>query len=486
MKIVIFDIDTLRPDHLGCYGYHRNTSPNIDRIAKGAVRFDQCYASDAPCLPSRAAFHHGRFGIHTGAINHGGYFADPAPEGASRQFRTSDQHTHWIRLIQQAGYHTCSVSSFAGRHSSWWFLDGFNEIYDCGKGGMERADEVIDKAEAFVDKLKGKDNWLLHFNVWDPHTPYRVPDDYGNPFENDPPPAWLSQEIIDGQNKTWGTHSATATLHSPLASKPTSREVTRIKTVADFKKWIDGYDVGIRYADDAVGRVLARLEANFGSLDDFAIIVTSDHGENHGELNVYGDHQNADLITNRVPMIIKWPGVKSGVDTAMHYQMDIAATVAELLGKKVPSAWDGRSFAPAFRAGKSEGRDYLVVSQACWSCQRAVIWDDYVLIKTYEDGLKDYPPLMLFNRKKDPHETTNLVDAEPAKVAEGLSLLEEWLDENLRSNEGVDPMYGVIAEGGPFHTRGRLAEYLQYYRANGMKEIADRMEKRYAGNTCYS
>ena len=51
MRILYIDIDSLRPDHLGCYGYHRNTSPNIDRIAASGVRFDNYYVSDAPCLP---------------------------------------------------------------------------------------------------------------------------------------------------------------------------------------------------------------------------------------------------------------------------------------------------------------------------------------------------------------------------------------------------------------------------------------------------
>lgn len=55
MRILYVDIDTLRPDHLGCYGYSRNTSPNIDAIAREAVRFTDYYCSDAPCLPSRAA-----------------------------------------------------------------------------------------------------------------------------------------------------------------------------------------------------------------------------------------------------------------------------------------------------------------------------------------------------------------------------------------------------------------------------------------------
>ena len=72
MRILYIDIDSQRPDHLGCYGYHRDTSPNIDRIAREGVRYDNYYVSDAPCLPSRTALWSGRHGIHTGVINHGG------------------------------------------------------------------------------------------------------------------------------------------------------------------------------------------------------------------------------------------------------------------------------------------------------------------------------------------------------------------------------------------------------------------------------
>jgi arylsulfatase A-like enzyme len=117
----------------------------------------------------------------------------------------------------------------------------------------------------------------------------------------------------------------------------------------DFRTWIAGYDTGIRYADDTVGRVRAKLAATCG-LDDVAIIVTSDHGENHGELNVYGEHQTADMITNRVPMIIRWPGGKPGVDTAMHYQLDVAVTIVELSGSSVPAAWDGIRLTETFNA----------------------------------------------------------------------------------------------------------------------------------------
>jgi hypothetical protein len=69
VRILYIDIDSLRPDHLGCYGYHRNTSPNIDELARTATRFDNYYVSDAPCLPSRTALWSGRCGFRNGVVS---------------------------------------------------------------------------------------------------------------------------------------------------------------------------------------------------------------------------------------------------------------------------------------------------------------------------------------------------------------------------------------------------------------------------------
>lgn len=69
MRILYVDIDTLRADHLGCAGYHRNTTPNIDAIAANGIRFANVYASDVPCLPSRTALISGMFGIRSRACS---------------------------------------------------------------------------------------------------------------------------------------------------------------------------------------------------------------------------------------------------------------------------------------------------------------------------------------------------------------------------------------------------------------------------------
>ena len=71
MRVLFIDIDTLRPDHMSCYGYHRKTTPNFDKVCKEGVRFDNYYTSDAPCLPSRAALISGVFGFRNGPVGHG-------------------------------------------------------------------------------------------------------------------------------------------------------------------------------------------------------------------------------------------------------------------------------------------------------------------------------------------------------------------------------------------------------------------------------
>ncbi|MHC4251955.1 MAG: sulfatase-like hydrolase/transferase, partial [Planctomycetota bacterium] len=110
MRILMLDLDTLRPDHLGCYGYHRDTSPNIDSVAARGVRFDNYYSSDAPCLPARAALVSGRLGIHNGAIGHGGTAADMFLDGAGRHFRSRLDKESLFSVFRAAGLHTASVS----------------------------------------------------------------------------------------------------------------------------------------------------------------------------------------------------------------------------------------------------------------------------------------------------------------------------------------------------------------------------------------
>ena len=189
MRILFLDLDTLRPDHLGCYGYQRNTSPNIDAIAEQGVRFENYHCTDAPCAPARAALMSGRFGIHNGLVGHGGTGGDMRLDGGPRGFRDRLLTHSLPMLLRRQGFHTTTISPFAERHSQWTFLAGFSEMHNTGKGGMESAEEITPTVLKWINDNKGKDDWFLHINYWDPHTPYRAPEEFGDPFKDEPLPS---------------------------------------------------------------------------------------------------------------------------------------------------------------------------------------------------------------------------------------------------------------------------------------------------------
>ncbi|MCA9891018.1 MAG: hypothetical protein KC546_21720, partial [Anaerolineae bacterium] len=130
--------------------------------------------------------------------------------------------------------------------------------------------------------------------------------------------------------------------------------------------------------------------------------------------------------------------------------------------------------------GLDKGRDYLVISQGAWSCQRSVRWDDWLLIRTYHTGMKHFPEYMLFDVANDPHETTNLASQRPEVVAQGLLRLDQWMGEQMPRALRGDPFWGVIQEGGPLHANiysDDWKHYLVRLRETGRGHHADMLEK---------
>nr|WP_280521150.1 sulfatase [Paenibacillus mangrovi] len=449
------DIDSLRADHLGCYGYQRDTSPNIDRIAKDGVRFENYYTSDAPCAPSRTALLSGRFGIHSGLIGHGGTAGDYRHEGAGRSFSDRLARESLPAFLRRQGLHTALISTFAERHSAWTFYAGFNEMHNIGKGGGESAEHVTPTVMKWIEANASKDNWYLHVNYWDPHTPYRVPFENGNMFEDDPLPDWLTEEVFDEHMRKRGQH--TLTDMNNLAQTHYYRYPRHGKMIEkreDLRVILDNYDSAIRYVDEHIGKLLQCFEEQ-GVLDDMVIIISSDHGESMGELGIYSEHGTADQATCRIPMIIRWPGKRSGsVDDGLHYQLDLAPTIAELLGAEAPSSWDGISYAGTIDGGKQEGRPYLVLSQCAHVCQRSVRFDDWLYIRSYHDGHHGFPKEMLFDLKHDPHEQINLAETRPEVCRQAIYYYQSWHDDMMASMPfDTDPLWTVMKEGGPFHAK---------------------------------
>ena len=113
-----------------------------------------------------------------------------------------------------------------------------------------------------------------------------------------------------------------------------------------------------------MGRLL-NLLADPREDQETVVVIGSDHEENLGETNVYGDDQTADQITTRITVIMKWPGVAESDRYAVkHYHINVFATLLEIADRTVPSSYDGQSFSESLRQGKDVGREELVAPQA--------------------------------------------------------------------------------------------------------------------------
>jgi choline-sulfatase len=461
MRILYIDIDSCRPDHLGCYGYQRPTSPVIDELAKKSMLFRNCHTSDAPCLPSRAALFSGRFGINNGITCH---------DGPASQLRYAGRgHTHdasspmWMRYLQLKKWETIGFSGFGQRHMAWWFFAGFTQNFGNQlPGDSESATEVTDKVARWLQANGTDDNWFMHVNYWDVHHPYEAPQQFFDqvrdvPYTGTPDP----EEIARDAHDYYGPRTARDWWHdgkgwrNPQQGRTEKMPDENPDNYETFTGFVDGHDAGIAYVDEQFGRILTLLE-NLGIREETAIIVTSDHGESVGELGMYFEHGNCCEGTTHVPLIISWPGITDTSDLppasrivdSLIYQLDLAPTVLELLGMEIPTRWDGRSFAPAVQGKSFDGRDHLIMGAGIYAFQRAVRTKQYRLIRTIHSGLFPYDPLYLFDLQTDPQQRHNLATERPDVVAQLDHLLVEWLWRYTTGPDGVrDPFQEQLEAG---------------------------------------
>ncbi len=485
MRVVIFDIDTLRPDHLGCYGYKRNTSPTIDQIAKEGVVFENYYCPNAPCLPSRASLITGQYGIRTGVVGHGGTAADLRLQGEPRHFRSDFSQNSLFTQLKQAGLYTASFSTFPERHSAWWFNAGLNECVNVGKGGMESAEEVTPHVLDWLDKKGKEDNWVIHVHYWDPHTPYRAPKDFGNPFKEEPLcDDWITEEEFQKHLLHVGPHCANEiAMWDDKKSPNYPRHPGKVTSMEEVKDFIDQYDCGVKYSDDNVKLVVDKIKELGVYDEDLAIIITSDHGENMGELGIYGEHGTADEPTCHIPFIIKWPGAKKGFRAeGLHDNVDLLPTIVDIFNTKISSNYelDGVSFKSTLFDGENVGKDCVVLTQCCHVCQRSAIWGDYLYVRTVHGGGHLFPKEMLFNIKNDPHQLDDLAEKHPELCEHGSKLILDWVDTQMeKSDYDVDPLWTVMRQGGPEHCRGAIKPYMKRLEGTPREYGIEKLKEQY-------
>jgi arylsulfatase A-like enzyme len=386
------------------------------------------------------------------------------------------------RHLYAHGCRTVSISSFADRHQAWWFCEGWAELYQHTlKRGNEIADEVNAVALPWLERNAAADNWFLHLQYWDAHRNYRMPDPqrWVDAVKDAPVQPWPDQATIDRDQDNSGPFTAANFFPSLERSPFPVTMPDSVQTTADFKKLVDGYDAGIRYMDDRIGQVLAMLEAQ-GVLDQTAIIISADHGEQFAELGVYGDHCMAASAVQTIPLVIAWPGVTPQDATCddLVLNVDLPPTLCELLSIPMPTGWDGTSLARQVRGQPApEWRQHVVYTHGLYCCQRAVRTHRWQLTRTYHPGLFPLEQVMLHDLAQDRYQTTKVAAERPEVVQELDHLLAQWLNDQLgRPGAGPDPLQQVI-ETGPWKYV-QLDSWLRRLESRGRQAQADAIRRR--------
>ena len=444
VRIIYLDIDCLRPDHLGCYGYNRPTSPAIDSIAADGMRFNRYYCQSSPCLPSRTALASGRFGIRNGVVSNVG-------AGAEFHLKTRDyggpapENEMFPRLLRAAGYDTYCFSNFADRHNALWFMYGWSEFHTPNlKGGAETAEEVTDCLFPWLRRNAQRDNYFLHINFWDTHRCYKMDEIWADRFGGYPvTQSWPDEDAIGAHQQITGPFTANGQFSDHRSPYPLMPGAVRSR--ADFEQMITGYDAAIAYVDYHVSNITDVL-SEAGVLEDTAIIISSDHGDAFGEHGIYSDHVCADECIHRVPLIVKWPGIANrGSSEALLYNVDLPATVCDILGIERPADWDGTSFKNQVEGTEGGGHEYLVWDHGLYTVQRAVRTRQHLLINTFDDYGYNFAKTELYDIAKDPYQTNNIALAVPETAAVLGEMLTDWEDKQLSGSTIADPLRKILA-----------------------------------------
>ena len=399
--ILLISIDTLRPDHLGAYGYTRPTSPALDRIAQTSVVFDAASATSPWTLPSHASLLTGLYPHSHGLISH--EVALPGP------IQTLGQ------ALGQLGYATAAVVNSHNLSSRFGLNRGFDEFLHVPESA-ERASPsswVTDQAISWIEG-RGDRPLFLFVHYYDVHSDYSSLPSYTKLFD----------EPYSG----------------PVDGTTAQMQAARLGEIqlgaSDARQLVNLYDAGIRQMDDELKRIFSVLEQS-ALLDDTLLVVTSDHGEEfleHGSL-LHGRQHYEESI--RIPLFLRYPPALPAARIATPVSLvDVMPTILAIAGAGAEYSADSRERArrrvdgldlsplwtPDADASQFNGRALLL--EADHSAEppdihRGVRRGPFKL--HYDVRLKR---ARLFDLRSDPDELTDVSAQHPELVQELLAELE--------------------------------------------------------------
>ena len=423
-NVILITLDTVRAKNLSLYGYERQTTPQLEKLAQDSIVFDQAIATASWTLPSHGS-------IFTGQYPH------EFSSGWTKPFKSS--HETLAEELGQRGYESagfvanllyCSevgldrgmvhyedypisvgqmiLSASLGRAiSNTGFIRRTIDYHNTLN--RKRAEEVNDD---FLDWLSSRDQERPYFaflNYFDAHVPILPPAPFNEQFGS----SKIDIELYDED----GVEILSPNLHD--------------WTEQDILIHRNAYDSSIAYLDYQIGILFNKLSER-GQFDNTVVIVTADHGELFGEHGIYGHGNSLYIETLHVPLLIRFPArVPKNVRVRQPVSLrDIPATVMDLIGEESQTSFPGESLGRYFDQTKSEPDSdsrqmmFSELDKAPWMRPwypaskyklKSIVTEQYYYVRN-GNGTEE-----LYDRKNDPNELQNL-----AQSAEKQELLEEF------------------------------------------------------------
>ncbi|MBN2587459.1 MAG: sulfatase [Candidatus Fermentibacteraceae bacterium] len=316
-NVVLILIDTLRADHLGCYGYGRDTSPVIDSLAAVGSRFRRVQSQSPWTLPAMTTIMTGlshcshRAGMWDGVY----YGIDPSLP-------------YLPGLLGEDGYETAAFFNVLFMSSDFGFHRGF-DLFDCESSIEEitarNARETVDSVVSWLETREDKAPLFLAVHFYDPHLTY----DPEPPFDT----LFTNRSYGGSFGSAWGSKDDMLLVNSGDMMLDSS----------DRCNLIDLYDGEIAYTDHQIGRLLRCLR-RVGLAGNTLVIITADHGEEFLDHDGVGHGHTLYQELLNVPLVVSGPGIPVGYEEdALVGQIDILPSVLVYCGVELPPVLEGRN-----------------------------------------------------------------------------------------------------------------------------------------------
>ena len=407
-NILFLGMDSLAATHMSLYGYHRLTTPHMDKyLSTDSIVCNNGFAPSIPTPPGYSSMFTGMdvFGTEVVALRHKGEMTN--------KIKTLPE------MLKSEGYTSTCIGFTQGGPSARGF-DTFIDYPNWGsweEGRSHKAERMNDVAIPEMERLhkEGKP-WLLFLRHMDPHSPYLPPLPYDRMF--------FQGDEYDKNNKS---------LQKVYDFKP-FRDYFYTWfpphcTSADYI--IAQYDGAVAYMDACITHLTEKL-VDLGIEDNTIVVFTSDHGETLMDHDCYFDHHGLYDCTLRVPIAIRWKGnIKQTRVDDICQQKDIVPTLLELMGMNTGIKFDGNSLLPLTRGEWREPEPEMYITECTWERKHGWRTPEWKLIVALEPDFHYREMKELYNLIKDPGETKNVIDEHP-EIARAL---EERLNNHVAKKE---------------------------------------------------